>query len=513
MTTCSASFIDTKRAWQALAILLIGMFMALLDTTIVNIALPSIKTSLNTSDAALSWIISGYALAYGLALIPAGRLGDRFGHKWVFCGGLALFTVASFACGIAQSSAQLIVARVIQGLAGGIFFPAVIAFIQLLFVGYQRGKAFAIMGAVIGVSTALGPIVGGILIQAFGETAGWRLVFWVNLPLGAAALLGAVMLLPAKAERSQVSGKVDWLGLLLITVSLVAMLVPLIEGQDSPWPVWSYLSLFSGVILLVIFALWEVRVARQNGDPLIPPHLFKHRSFTGGTILALVYFAAFTSIFFTLSIFWQSGLGHGALAAGLISLPFAIGDILGASYSHKLAARWGRTSLSMGTGLLAIGLALLWLLLTTIPATELTIWTIAAPLFVAGMGCGLFIAANSQFIVATVERNEAGAAAAVIGTVQRLGSATGIAVVGSVFFGSLSIAPLSAEQIGEIGQRYAGQGADAIQTAIAAYTQENVALGFGNSAAMAISVAAMLAFIAFFLVFTLPKKVASGAST
>lgn len=513
MATSSTSLVPPKRTWQVLAILLIGMFMALLDTTIVNIALPSIKTNLNTSDSALSWIISGYALAYGLALIPAGRLGDRFGHKWIFCTGLALFTVASFACGIAQNSVQLIIARVIQGLAGGIFFPAVIAFIQLLFTGYKRGKAFAIMGAVIGVSTALGPIVGGILIQTFGETHGWRLVFWVNLPLGAVALLAAVMFLPASTERSRISGKVDWLGFLLITASLVAILVPLIEGQGSAWPVWSYLSVFTGLILLVIFAFWELRVAQLNGDPLVPPHLFTRRSFTGGTVLALVYFAAFTSIFFTLSIFWQSGLGHSALAAGLISLPFAIGDIIGASYSHRLSARWGRTSLSIGTGLLAIGLVILWLLLVTIPATALTIWTITAPLFIAGIGCGLFIAANSQFIVATVEHSDAGAAAAVIGTVQRLGSATGIAVVGSVFFGTLSIAPLTAEQTSEIGQRYAGQGADAIQTAIAAYAQNNVALGFGNSAAMAISVGAWLALIAFLLVFTLPRKVDLSVNT
>ncbi len=512
MTTSSTSLVTPKRAWQVLAILLIGMFMALLDTTIVNIALPSIKTNLNTSDAALSWIISGYALAYGLALVPAGRLGDRFGHKWIFCAGLALFTVASFACGIAQNSFQLIIARVIQGLAGGIFFPAVIAFIQLLFTGYKRGKAFAIMGAVIGVSTALGPIVGGILIQTFGETHGWRLVFWVNLPLGAVALLAAVMFLPASTER-RISGKVDWLGFLLITASLVAILVPLIEGQGSAWPVWSYLSVSAGLILLVIFAFWEIRVAQLNGDPLVPPHLFTRRSFTGGTVLALVYFAAFTSIFFTLSIFWQSGLGHNALAAGLISLPFAIGDIIGASYSHKLSARWGRTSLSIGTGLLAIGLVILCLLLVTIPATALTIWTIAAPLFIAGIGCGLFIAANSQFIVATVERSEAGAAAAIIGTVQRLGSATGIAVVGSVFFGTLSIAPLTAEQTSAIGQRYADQGADAIQTAITAYTQDNVALGFGNSAAMAISVGAGLALLAFLLVFTLPRKVDLSVNT
>lgn len=192
-----------RRAWQALIVLLAGMFMALLDTTIVNVALPSIRTSLDASEATLSWIISGYALAFGLALIPAGRVGDRFGHKWVFFTGLALFTLASFACGLSQNDLQLIIARVVQGLAGGMFVPAVTAVIQLMFPPAVRGKAYAIMGSVIGVSTALGPIVGGLIIEAFGVENGWRLVFWVNLPIGILALIATVFLLPGGVALPQ----------------------------------------------------------------------------------------------------------------------------------------------------------------------------------------------------------------------------------------------------------------------------------------------------------------------
>src|SRR5450759_5090613 len=223
------------------------MFMTLLEATIVNVALPTIRTSLDASEATLSWIISGYALAFGLALIPAGRLGDRFGHKWVFITGLALFTVASLACGLAQDGTQLIVARVVQGLAAGIYLPAVTAYIQLLFTGRTRGKAFAIMGAVIGVSSALGPLIGGLLIQAFGNTNGWRLVFVVNLPIGIVALVATVFLLPSGSENSDRSVGVDFLGLLLLSGGLVAILVPLIEGQDQGWPVWTYLSLVGGL--------------------------------------------------------------------------------------------------------------------------------------------------------------------------------------------------------------------------------------------------------------------------
>ena len=253
-----------RRAWRALSVLLIGMFMSLLDATIVNVALPTIRTSLDASEATLSWIISGYALAFGLALIPAGRVGDRFGHKWVFFSGLALFTVASLACGLAQSDTQLIVARVVQGLAGGIYLPAVTAYIQLLFSGRTRGRAFAIMGAVIGVSSALGPLIGGLLIQAFGDANGWRLVFVVNLPIGVIALIAAAFLLPAGSESSGKSAGVDLLGLTLLSGGLVAILVPLIEGQDQGWPAWTYLSLAGGVALIALLGGWEVAVAKRG---------------------------------------------------------------------------------------------------------------------------------------------------------------------------------------------------------------------------------------------------------
>ncbi|WP_104089635.1 MULTISPECIES: DHA2 family efflux MFS transporter permease subunit [unclassified Cryobacterium] len=476
-----------RRAWQALIVLLAGMFMALLDTTIVNVALPSIRTSLDASEATLSWIISGYALAFGLALIPAGRVGDRYGHKWVFFTGLALFTLASLACGLAQNDLQLIVARVIQGLAGGMFVPAVTAVIQLMFPPLSRGKAYAIMGSVIGVSTALGPIVGGLIIEAFGVENGWRLVFWVNLPIGVLALIATVFLLPGGAAlpektRSSRAG-IDWLGLVLISVGLVALLVPLIEGQDQGWPLWTFLTLAAGVLLVVAFGAWEVSVARRSGSPLVPPHLFSHPAFTGGVILALVYFAAFTSIFFTISILWQAGLGHSALESGLVSIPFAIGTILGASQSDRLAKRLGRTILVVGVAFVTIGLTWIWLVMLLTTPGDLTNWHLLPPLFIAGLGSGFFIAPNVSFIVATVDRAEAGGASGVVGVMQRVGSAVGIAVIGSVFFGTLTVT---------------GPGADALATA------------FTHSATMAMAVSVGFALLALVLVFALPKRVAGN---
>ncbi|QCB51560.1 DHA2 family efflux MFS transporter permease subunit [Rhodococcus sp. PAMC28707] len=469
-----------RRAWQALVVLLLGMFMALLDTTIVNVALPTISTSLDASEATLSWIISGYALAFGLALIPAGKIGDRIGHKWVFFTGLALFTVASFACGLAQNDLQLVIARIVQGLAGGIFVPAVTAFIQLLFPGQVRGKAFAIMGAVIGVSTALGPIAGGLIIEAFGDENGWRGVFWVNLPIGIIGLVAAALLLPGRPENRTVAAKtgIDWIGLVLITAGLVALLVPLIEGQDQGWPVWTYVSIVAGVVLIAVFAVWEVFYTKRRDNPLVPPKLFAHPAFTGGTILALVYFASFTSIFFTISLLWQSGLGNSALSSGIVMLPFAIGSIIASSQSNRLTQRLGRTVLLIGTSFVAISLIWMWLILATTDAADLTNWKLLLPMLIGGLGNGAFIAPNAQFIVATVDRADAGAASGVIATMQRIGSAVGIAVIGSVLFGNLTITG-----------------------------PDTVASGFMHGASIAMSVSAAFGVVALLLVFALPKRV------
>jgi EmrB/QacA subfamily drug resistance transporter len=512
MTTphAGAAPVVTRRTWAAFAVLILGIAMALLDTTIVNVALPTIKTSLKADEATLSWIISGYALAYGLALIPAGRVGDRIGHKWVFIVGLAGFTLASLAAGLSHDSATLIVARVVQGLFGGIFFPPVTALIQLMFAPRVRGRAFAIFGAAIGFSTALGPLVGGLLIQALGNTDGWRSIFFVNLPFGVIAVIAAFLLLPRGAEARGKTG-VDFLGVVLLAGALVALLVPLIQGQQDGWPLWTYLSLGAGLVLLVVFAFWERSVVARGKEALVPPHLFSHPSFSGGVLLALVYFAAFTSIFFTISLLWQTGLGHTALESGLVSIPFAVGNIIGSSQSNRLAERLGRATLSLGTGLVAVGLIALWLVLVLVAPEDLTNWELLGPLAVAGIGSGLFIAPNAQFIVATVDRTEAGAASGVVGTAQRIGAAIGIAVIGSVLFGNLptSFGPTAA-QIADAGRQYGAQGKAAVEAALTKIADHNLAVGFGHSATLALAVSAIFAIAAFVLVFALPQRVSRG---
>jgi EmrB/QacA subfamily drug resistance transporter len=470
-----------RKSWLALAVVLAGMFMALIDSTIVNVALPSMRTSLNADEATLSWIVSGYALTFGLALIPAGRLGDRLGHKWVFIVGLVLFTIASAYCGLAQNSADIIFGRVLQGLAAGIYVPAVGAFIQLLFQGKERGKAFAILGSIIGISSALGQLTGGLLIQAFGEDTGWRWVFFVNLPIGIVTALFAIRLLPSGETHADKSIRMDWFGVLLLSAGLTAILIPLIQGQQDGWPAWTWWTMAAGVFGVVLFALWEVYLANRGGSPLVPPRLFHHVSFTFGALLALVYFAAMVSIFFTLSLLWQGGLRHTALESGLMVLPFALGTAIFSSQSSRWAAKLGRTVLVIGAALLVVGLGITWWLFANVAAADLTAWVLLPGLLIAGAGNGIFLAPNVQFIVATVDNSEAGAASGVVQTMQRLGAAIGVAVIGSVLFSSLSFGPTT--------------------------TPAQITDGFMTGAANAMLTSTILAIASLALVFALPRRI------
>jgi EmrB/QacA subfamily drug resistance transporter len=457
------------------------MFMALIDSTVVNVALPSIRTSLNADESTLSWIVSGYALTFGLALIPAGRLGDRLGHKWVFIVGLILFTIASAYCGVAQNSFDIVVGRLLQGLAAGIYVPAVAAFIQLLFNGRERGKAFAIMGSIIGISSAIGQLAGGLIIQAVGADQGWRWVFYVNLPIGILTAIYAIRLLPSGDAHADNSNRMDWLGIVLLSGSLTAILIPLIQGQQDGWPAWIWWTMAAGIGGVVVFALWELYYTKRGGTALVPPRLFHHVSFTFGAILALVYFAAMVSIFFTMSLLWQGGLGHSALESGFLVLPFALATAVFSSQSSKWAAKLGRNVLVIGAALLVVGLAATWLILANVAAADISAWTLLPSLAIAGAGNGIFLAPNVQFIVATVDNSEAGAASGVVQTMQRLGAAIGVAVIGSILFSSIKFGPTT--------------------------THAQVVSGFMEGATNAMLTSTILAVASFALVFSLPRRI------
>ena len=424
--------------WRPVAVVLVGAFMALLDTTIVTVALPTIRTGLYASPATLEWVVSAYALAYGFTLIPAGRAGDRFGHKPLFLTGLTIFTLASAACGLSQNQGEIVAARAIQGIGAGIFYPAIAAIIQLSFTGSQRSKAFSALGATIGVSIALGPLLGGLIIAGAGAHDGWRWVFLVNLFIGAVALPMAARQLPR--ARSRIRRQFDPAGLCLLPAGLLLLLIPLVEGEQVGWPAWCYASFGGCVVAFALLAWWEVRAERRGEDPLLKPSLLAQPSFSAGAIFAVVYFAGFTSVFFTISILWQEGLARNALMTGLVAVPFSFGSLASAATSDKLSARMGRMVLVTGCAMAGIGLALAALVVhLTAPVPDG--WYLVGPLLLAGLGNGMVIAPNQDFVLARVPTQDAGTASGILSTAQRLGSAIGIAVIGTVLFGTLHVRP------------------------------------------------------------------------
>jgi EmrB/QacA subfamily drug resistance transporter len=435
-TEAAAASQGAGHGWQPVAVVLAGGFMALLDTTIVTVALPTIRTGLHASPATLEWVVAAYALAYGLALVPAGRAGDRIGHKPLFLIGLTIFTLASAACGLSQNQGEIVAARAIQGIGAGVFYPAISATIQLSFTGAARSKAFGALGATIGGSIALGPVLGGLIIAGAGAHEGWRWVFLVNVFIGAIVLPMAAWQLPR--ARSRVTRQFDPVGVGLLSAGLLLLLIPLVEGEQQGWPAWCFLCFGGCVIAFALLTWWEVRAERRGQDPLLKPSLLAQSSFSAGAIFAVAFFAGFTSILFTISILWQEGLGRSALTTGLIVVPFSFGSLISAAISDKLSARMGRMVLVTGCAMVAAGIALAALavhLTAPVPGN----WSLLGPLLLAGLGSGIVVAPNQDFVLARVPEQEAGTASAILGTAQRLGSAIGIAVIGTVLFGNLHI--------------------------------------------------------------------------
>jgi EmrB/QacA subfamily drug resistance transporter len=419
--------------WVILAVVLGGVFMILLDATIVNVAIGSIQTDLHAGYGAIEWVLSGYALAYGLLLIPAGRLGDRYGHKPVLLIGLAGFTVASALCGTAGGPGQLVGWRIVQGAMAGLMGSPIVAIIQTTFPPRERGKAFGMYGAIAGVSTALGPLLGGLLIawNVFGWD--WRPIFLVNVPVGAVVLIGVQRLVPRVRGRG---GRLDLGGIALVSVGLLLILFPLIEGQDKGWPAWAFVCLVAAAPVLAVFVGWELARVRRGQGALVDVRLFRNRSFAAGTGIGLAYFAGFIGLLFMISLYLQIGLGRPALRTGLTLMPFALGTFAAAAVSDLVAARIGKRVLQVGAGLAAVGiLLLLWTVHRQAP--EPSGWALLPGLLLGGLGSGLVIAPNVDLVLAGVPQHDAGSASGVLNAAQRVGQGLGIAVIGVALFGAV----------------------------------------------------------------------------
>ena len=435
MCACVTTTEQDANRWKAMTVALVAGFMTLLDVSIVNVALPSIRADLDLSAGGLQWVLSGYALTFGLLLVPAGRFGDARGRRSVFIAGLAVFTLSSAAAGLATSAGWLIVARLVQGAAAGVVNPQVSGLIQQLFRPAERARPFGLLGATIGISTAVGPLLGGLLIHAFGAESGWRWIFFINVPIGAAAIALGWKWIPARRADQRAHESLDPVGVVLLGLGVLLVLLPLVQEREWQGPA-KWLLLVAGLAVLAGFLAWERRYA-AHGTPLIELNLFRVRSYGLGALIGLLYFAGFTTIFFIYTLYLQSGLRYSALLAGVAITPFALGSAAAAALGGRIVNRYGRPLVALGLALVASGLAGTVVALALVPGADGG-WAAAVPLLVAGIGSGLVISPNQTLTLAEVPVERAGSAGAVLQTGQRIGTAVGIAVVGAVFFNRLA---------------------------------------------------------------------------
>ncbi|MFI6806442.1 MFS transporter [Streptomyces luteogriseus] len=434
-----------RRRWFALAIVMTAAFMDLVDVTIVNIAIPSIRQESGASFSQIQWITAGYALAFAAGLITGGRLGDIHGRKRIFLVGIGGFTVASALCGLAVNPEMLVASRFLQGGMAALMVPQVLSIVHATFPAHERGKVFGMFGAVVGLGAVSGPLLGALLTEwnLFGWE--WRSIFLINLPVGVAGLiLGSRFITESKAPRAL---KLDLVGVALVTLGLLMLLYPLIRGRELDWPVWGYVSMGGSLVVLAVLVAYERRKAARDGSPLVELPLFKVKSFAAGIAVQTVFGIALGVFFLVWTLYMQVGLGWRPLKAGLTGVPFSIAVSAAAGMSvQMLVPRFGRKVLQAGALVMGAGV-LLYIWEAGHYGLTIAPWQMALPLVVMGVGMGLIVAPLTDAILSEVPREHAGSASGLINTVQQMGNALGLALVSVVFFGTISD-HLRPEQIG-----------------------------------------------------------------
>ena len=468
MRESAASDADTQQFTpeqrRILLVSLIVAFLSLLSVSIVNVVLPSIEESLAASSAALQWVLSGYALAFGVVLVAAGRAGDIWGRGRLFVAGLVLFGTGSLVAGFSADPLVLNLARVVMGLGSGCLNPQVTGLIQQYFAGASRGRAFGLFGGIIGVSVAVGPVLGGVLVAVFGSEWGWRASFLVNVPFVVLAIVGAFVWLPPSAWRAavdsspansaavnaQTSGAVsetphasrvsvgmsrladlDPLGVVLLGMGTLLIMLPFVEREAGAW-IWS--SLAVGLVLIVVWARWEKRCKRGGRAPMVDIDLFRTRSFSNGTLLVSIHFLGMTSVWVLLALWMQQGLGHTALAAGLIGLPSALANAVFAPIAGRHITRIGRPLVLWGFALALTGLCLTITAVVLHYAIGTSEWWLLCTLGLLGSGQALIVSPNQTLTLSEVPLRYAGSAGGVLQTGQRVGTSIGIAVITGITF-------------------------------------------------------------------------------
>src|SRR6266852_5379602 len=419
--------------WLVLVVLTTGFFMILLDTTIVNVAIPAMSKGLNATLDEILWVLNAYILVYAVLLIPAGRLGDLFGQRNMFALGLAVFTLASALCGFSQNSTELIAARIVQGVGGALLTPQTLAILTSIFPPERRGAAFGIWGGVAGLATVAGPTVGGAIITYIS----WRWIFFINVPIGIAALIATFAIIP-DIRPGRHHGW-DIVGIIVASAGLFAIVFGLIEGQRYSWgqidsyPITIPEVIGAGAVLIVLFILWE----RFQSEPLMPLSLFRDRNFAVANWIAAAISFGMLSMFLPFTIYLQSARGFSALVAGLTLAPMSLASMVTAPFAGRLSDRiGGKYILMTGIGLFTIGMGTVAL----VAGPDSTWINFLVPAIIAGAGMGMTFAPMTTVAMRNIEPRVAGAASAILNTIRQLGAAIGSAVIGALLQNQLATA-------------------------------------------------------------------------
>nr|BFE98629.1 DHA2 family efflux MFS transporter permease subunit [Streptoalloteichus tenebrarius] len=407
--------------------------MALLDGSIVNVAVPTLIHSLNASYDEVLWVIDGYLLVFSVPLITTGRLGDVVGRRRLYVLGVITFTVASASCGLADSPTQLLIARLAQGLGGALLFPQVISAIVTIFPPGLRGRAFGLFGAIVGFAPIVGPVVGGVVLTHLG----WRWIFFVNVPVGIVTVVLALTFVPPlRTGRAQ---RLDLVGVVLATAGLGGVVFGLIEGERYGWgrvvgPISIASVIVTGVALLVVFVLWQ---HRQRGEALMPLALFRGRDFAVGNAVGFVFQLGMIGIMFVLVLYLQMARGYSALETGLVVLPNAVLTAVGSAGAGRLSDRFGG-GLVLMAGLVSLAVGLLVLVVMVGPTSG--VGSLLPGLLIIGVASGATFAPLQQATMHGVDPRLAGAASGVSSTIRQVGGVLGTAVLGVLLSASLSSA-------------------------------------------------------------------------
>ena len=418
----------------ATTVLMVATFMDLMDSTITNVALPTIGKNLGATPEQLEWTVAGYVIAFATLLITGGRLGDIFGHRRIFVIGIVGFTLASLGATLSQTGDLLVAARVLQGGFAGIMMPQVLSSVQVMFAPEERAPVLGIIGSLSALGAVGGLILGGWLVTADLLGMGWRSIFLVNVPIGVALVVAALLFVPR--SRSEHPLRPDLVGVLLGGVGVFLVVFPLTDGRAAGWAWWIWAMLTMSPFVIVAFVWQQGRMLKAHKAPLLPLPLFHDRGFASGQLVQVLSSIGNGGYVLILLYYVQSALGFTALAAGLTLLPFALGSMAAAPLAILATKRIGKWAVLLG-GIVQAA-ALTWVMWTIWTAgAVLTGWDVTAPLTLVGAGMMTLIIPLTSITLESVPTPDAGAASGTLTTFGQIGMVLGVALAGSVFFGIL----------------------------------------------------------------------------